>query len=406
MDVLRRRAIQLVVGMAAMLCTGAVYAWSVFVPALQEAFGWDASQTSLVFTFTILFLYIGSFLGGNLVRRLGVRTVIATGAVMLLVGLVGSSLAASHAHLVVTFGVITGMGCGFVYNMALSTVAKWFPDKSGFCSGALLLGFGMGGMVFGTLVGQLVTALGWSATFVTIGIPIAATSGLAAFVIRYPHEDEVTRLPEPEVRGGVREGGSFTTAQMLRNSQFWIFVVRVLLMVAAGLAIVGNAAPLATEVGASSGLAVLLASAISLANGLGRIIFGAIFDRVGRRFALVSDAAVFLGAIALLYRAGLTHSVPIMAASFMVLGLSYGGIASCNAAYILGTFGSDSYASNFGTFNLTNMLASPISQVIGRSMAVYLGSYTATFPILVGVAGASLVLSMLLKEQVAAPQKA
>lgn len=389
-----------------MLCTGAIYAWSVFVPALQAAFGWNASETSLVFTFTILFLYVGSFLGGNLVRRLGVRTIIAAGAVMLLAGFVGSSLTASHVHLVVTFGVLTGVGCGFVYNMLLSTVATWFPDRRGFCSGALLLGFGMGGMVFGTLVGQLVDALGWSAAFLAIGIPIAAISGLAALVIRYPHEDEAAQLPVAEDKGDIRETGSYTTVQMLRCSQFWIFVVRVLLMVAAGLAIVGNATPLATEVGASSGLAVLLASAISLANGLGRIIFGAIFDRMGIRFALVSDAVVFLGAIALLYRAGLTHSVPIMAASFMVLGLSYGGIASCNAAYILGTFGSDNYASNFGAFNLTNMFASPISQVIGGSMAVHLGSYTATFPTLIGVAGASLALSVLLKERVDAPRKA
>lgn len=198
MNVLARRTVQLIVGTMVMLCTGTIYAWSVFVPALQEAFGWNASQTSLVFTFTILFLNIGSFLGGNLVRRLGVRTVIAAGALMLLAGIAGSSFTSSHAFLVVTFGILTGTGCGFVYNMLLSTVAKWFPDKSGFCTGALLLGFGMGGMVFGTLVGQLVTTLGWSATFLAIGIPIAAISMLAAFVIRAPREDEMAQLPAPK----------------------------------------------------------------------------------------------------------------------------------------------------------------------------------------------------------------
>ena len=406
MNVLARRAVQLIVGTMVMLCTGAIYAWSVFVPALQEAFGWNASQTSLVFTFTILFLNIGSFLGGNLVRRLGVHTVIAVGAVLLLSGIAGSSFTTSQAYLVMTFGVLTGTGCGFVYNMLLSTVAKWFPDRSGFCSGALLLGFGMGGMVFGTLVGQLVSSLGWSATFLVIGIPIAAISGLAALVIRAPREEEETQLPAANGKGGVSEGVSFTTAQMLRSSQFWIFVARVLLMIAAGLAIVGNATPLATEVGAPSELAVLLASAISMTNGFGRIIFGVVSDRMGRRFTLAFDAAVFLGAIVLLYLAGLAHSVPIMAVSFLVLGLSYGGIASCNAAYILGTFGPANYASNFGAFNLANMFASPISQVIGGSMAVRLGSYTATFPILVGVTGTGLVLSLLLKERVDVPAKA
>ncbi len=312
----------------------------------------------------------------------------------------GSAFTTTHAFLVVTFGVLTGTGCGFVYNMLISTVSKWFPDKSGFCSGALLLGFGMGGMVFGTLVGQLVSTLGWSTTFMFIGIPIAVVSALAAFVIKAPTEDEFAQLPAAKGRGGTAGAPSFTTSQMLRSLQFWIFALRVLLMVAVGLAVIGNATPLATEVGAPAELAVLLASAISLANGLGRVVFGTIYDRLGKSVTLIFDAAVFLGSIALLYLAGLTHSVPVMAASFMVLGLAYGGVASCNAAYILGTFGPANYASNFGAFNIASMFASPVSQVIGGSLAVALGSYTATFPVLAIIAGVGLALSLLLKERV------
>lgn len=54
MDIQKQRNIQLAMGILVMLCTGSIYAWSVFVPSLQEAFGWNASQTSLVFNFPIL----------------------------------------------------------------------------------------------------------------------------------------------------------------------------------------------------------------------------------------------------------------------------------------------------------------------------------------------------------------
>lgn len=396
MDANKKRTTQLAMGIVAMLCAGAIYAWSVFVPTLQDAFGWDASQTSLVFTFTILFLNVGGFLAGQLVGRLGRRTIMVAGATLLLVGIAGSSFTSSHLSLVLTFGLITGLGCGFMYNTLLSTVSQWYPDKGGFCSGALLLGFGMGGMVFGTLVGSLLSSIGWSATFLAIGVPIAAVCGLAAFLVRAPHEDELAQLPHAE--GGVsgEEAVSYRTSQMIRTPQFWMFALRAILMVATGVAIVGNATPLALEFGASAGLAVLLASAISLANGLGRIVFGAIFDRIGRHATLVLDGAVFLGAIVLLWLAGLTHSVSIMAATFLVLGLAYGGIASCNAAFILGTFGQDDYASNFGAFNIATMLSSPVSQVIGGSLAARLGSYLATFPVLVGTAAIALVLAVLL----------
>lgn len=387
-------------GTFAMLVTGAFYAWSVFVPALQQEFGWNASQTSLVFTLTVLFFNVGSFVAGRLVGRIGVRATLMAGSALMFAGVSGSSLANSHAFMLMSFGAVCGTGVGFVYNMLLSTVAKWYPDKSGFCSGALLLGFGMSGMVFGTLVGQLVKSIGWRTTFLVMGIPIGLVALMASLFVRLPNEDELAELPQPERKGGAVQVRSFTTAQMLRSSQFWIFAVRVLLMVGIGLAVVGNATPMATELGASAELAVFLASVISLANGCGRILFGWVFDRIGKRGTLILDAAVYLGALVLLMFAGFTHAVPLMAVAFVVLGLAYGGIASCNAAYILGTFGPDDYASNFGAFNIASMLSSPISQLVGGTLAVALGSYAATFPVLVAIAGVGLLLSLLLKDEV------
>ena len=396
MDVEKTRLVELTTGIVAMLCAGAIYTWSVFGPTLQAEFGWNASQTSLVFTFTIFFLNVGGFLAGQLAGRLDRRTIMTVGAMLLLVGISGSSFTSSHLSLVVSFGLITGLGCGLMSNTLLSTVSQWYPDRGGFCSGALLLGFGTGGMVFGTLVGSLLDSIGWRATFLAIGIPIAAVCALAAFLIRAPRKEEVELLPTAGRETSNAATISYRTSQMVRTPQFWMFSLRSVLMVAVGVAIVGNAAPLALEFGASEGLAVLLASVISLANGLGRIVFGAVFDRLGRHTTLMLDGVLYLLAIAVLWLAGSTHSVPIIVVAVLVLGFAYGGIPSCNAAFILATFGQEDYASNFGAFNISCMFSSPVSQLIGGSLAARLGSYLATFPVLVGTASAALLLATLL----------
>lgn len=103
MDVEKTRLVELTMGIVAMLCVGAIYTWSVFVPTLQAAFGWNASQTSLVFTFTIFFLNVGGFLAGQLAGRLDRRTIMTVGAMLLLVGISGSSFMSSHLSLVVSF---------------------------------------------------------------------------------------------------------------------------------------------------------------------------------------------------------------------------------------------------------------------------------------------------------------
>ena len=52
--------------------------------------------------------------------------------------------------LYVGYGVLCGAGCGIAYNTVIATVNAWFPDRVGFSSGALMMGFGIGGLVLGT----------------------------------------------------------------------------------------------------------------------------------------------------------------------------------------------------------------------------------------------------------------
>ena len=52
----------------------------------------------------------------------------------------------------------------------MGTIVKWFPDKTGLCSGILLFGFGISSLIVGKVGARLIGTMGWRDTFMYFGI--------------------------------------------------------------------------------------------------------------------------------------------------------------------------------------------------------------------------------------------
>ena len=403
MTALQRRNLLIVVGFLGMLGVGAIYAWSVFVPELKAEFGWDDSQTSLVFTVTIIAFNIGCFLSGTLYGKLGPKPIMVFALALIIAGLVLSSMATSHLWMLLSFGVAFGGGGGILYNSLLGIVVRWFPEKSGFCSGALLLGFGLGAMVFGQVISFVSGFAGWRGAFVALAAIVGAGAALALFTVRAPQREELESLPVRASGSAAELGESLTTPQMLRNRQFWIYNVRAIVLIAGSLAVMGNAVPISLELGIAQNLAVLTSGLISVFNGASRLSMGIMFDKLGLRKTMWIDGALFVVSFVLLLLAVRLQSQAFVWAAYVILGLAFGGMASNHPVFVLNTFGSRNYSMNLGTFALINSLCSPVSQLLGGSLATALGSFGATFPYLVVAAALGFASTVLLNGNPARP---
>lgn len=127
---------------------------------------------------------------------------------------------------------------------------------------------------------------------------------------------------------------------------------------------------------------------------------GILFDRLGIRRTMMLDGALFVAAFSLLLAAASTGIVALVWAGFVVLGLAFGGLASNHPVFVLSTFGARNYSMNLGTFALVNSLCSPVSQLMGGSLAAFLGGYAATFPVLLGAAVAGFAMTFILAGRV------
>src|SRR5215210_7607116 len=120
------------------LALGAVYAWSVFNKPLQDQFGWSKAEAVLPFEVAIGTIFIGSLVGGRIQDRVGPRPVALGGVVLYSAGVMLASLVSSGGQLwllVVTYGVLGGIGLGAAYITPIAMLAKWFPDRRGLITG-------------------------------------------------------------------------------------------------------------------------------------------------------------------------------------------------------------------------------------------------------------------------------
>ena len=132
------------------LALGAVYAWSVFNKPLQDQFGWSKSEAVLPFEVVIGTIFIGSLIGGRIQDRRGPRPVALGGVVLYSVGVMLASLVSAPDQLwllVLTYGVMGGIGLGAAYITPIAMLAKWFPDRRGLITGIAVAGFGFGAVI-------------------------------------------------------------------------------------------------------------------------------------------------------------------------------------------------------------------------------------------------------------------
>jgi OFA family oxalate/formate antiporter-like MFS transporter len=302
--------------------------------------------------------------------------------------------------LYITYGVLAGLGIGIAYNVVIATVSAWFPDRKGLCSGCLMMGFGASALVLGNAADALFkSTLGWRSTYVILGGAICAVLLAAALLLKKP--DAQTELPQPKAAKSVGtenfERQDYTSVQMLRRASFWMAFVSISFLAAVGSSVISFAKDLALAVGSPEALAVSLVGVLSVCNGVGRIITGAVFDVIGRRKTMLCANVCTSCAAAVTLLAVSVGSLPLCIAGLCLTGISYGACPTITAAFTSSFFGMKYFSGNMALMTFTVMGGSLIATVSNKVLEVT-GGYTGAFVMLLSLTFAALVLNLLIRK--------
>ena len=389
------RWLYLVLGTAALLFAGVIYAWSILKAPLAAEFGWTPSALSLNFTLTMCCFCLGGMLGGFLNRRLGLRIACIISACLASAGfLISSGMQGSIGVLYLSYGLMAGLGIGIAYNCIISTVNAWFPDKKGLASGVLMMGFGASALVIGSAADAIINSpsLGWRSAFRIIGIALGVVLLLAALILKKAPE-----AAPAQKSNAAEKTADLTTAQMLRTVTFWKGMLVLIFLAAVGNTVISMAKDLALSVGLAAGAATTLVGVLSVCNGLGRVITGAVFDRFGRRKTMISANIMTICAAGITLLSILTGSAALGVAGLCLTGISYGTCPTISSAFTSEVFGTKYFPMNFAVMNCNLIPASFIATGASLINAAS-GGYAAAFILLLSLSVVALLLNFSIRQ--------
>src|SRR6202171_1576586 len=146
---------------------GAMLSLSVFLQPMSEAMGWSRTGISTAALVNWLCMGVGTFVWGALSDRIGTRTVVICGAIVLGVGMLTASQAASLLQFQILFGVLVGSATGSFYVPVTATTTRWFTRHRSLAVALVSAGISVGSAVMGPLARWMITPYdGGAARFV------------------------------------------------------------------------------------------------------------------------------------------------------------------------------------------------------------------------------------------------
>lgn len=391
----------LIISVFAMLFAGIIYAWSILKVPFAEDFGWNAEQLSLNFTLTMCSFCLGGLLGSFLSRKIGVKfagfvSAILAGSGMALTGFIAGG---NVIILYITYALMAGLGIGIAYNVIISTVSAWFPDKKGFCTGCLMMGFGASSLILGNLADILFkSSLNRRGTYILLGIALFVVLGFASLLLKRPDANTILPTAKKKTNDNSEEfeQQDYSTKDMLKRFSFWRAFVLLAFATAVGNSVISFARDLALSVGAKVALATTLVGILAVCNGLGRILTGALFDSLGRRKTMLIATILTIVAAGTTLLSVIIGSLTVCIIGLCLTGLSYGSCPTMVTAFVSNFYGQKHFATNFSIMNCNLICASFIATACSSLLSIF-GSYTAPFILLLALAVAALLLNLSIK---------
>ncbi len=355
---------------------GTIYTWSLFNAHLVTKFGWELNSVSITFSITSFALAFATLFAGKLQDRFGLRRLTATAGIVLGLGLILSSQANSLFMFYLLVGVIVGFADGTAYITSLSNLIKWFPNNKGLISGVSVGAYGTGSLIFKYINGGLIDSVGVSNTFMYWGLIVMGSIVIGSLLVR---EAPVQAAPAPAGSTTATVMSSpkdYTVKEMLRTKEAYLLFIIFFTACMCGLYLIGIVKDIGVQL---AGLDVQTAASavamIAIFNTAGRLILGALSDKMSRLKLVGASLAVTAAAMLTLSYATLNFGLFFTCVA--AIAFCFGGNITVFPAIVSDFFGLKNHSKNYGIV----YQGFGIGALSGSFIAVFLGGFKPTFVI-------------------------
>lgn len=355
-----RRILALVAGVFLNLAFGSLYAWSVFIAALEMDLKILRTDVSIVFSLAVVSFTVGNFISPMFFGRVPVWCLPIIATLSAVGGLAWAAMGTGYIPIIIGYGVFFGFGCGFAYNTSLQAAQRALPSKPGLANGVVISAFALGSVIAASILSDSIVDMGVRAAFWLLGLTVGASGIVATILITASGET----LPTQSYRASDR-------AHRRILSICWLgFFLSAL----AGIMAIGHAATIITHFGGGAEAAVFGVTLLAIGNALGRLGAGWLSDIISvRSVAGISHLTGSIGFVVVLANPTGDGAIVAMA----MAGLAYGIAASVYPSALSIFIGPDGHGRNVGIL----LTAWGAAGLIGPLVAGYFFDLTSDYRI-------------------------
>lgn len=351
------------------LSIGSVYAWSLFVESIANYINATQSSVQFAFSLAIFFLGMSAAFGGSIVEK-DIHKSSLISCICFCSGLLLTAFAIYIKSLLliyIGYGCLMGIGLGIGYITPIKTLMLWFKDQKGLATGIAVCAFGFASAIASPIITALLTNGNLPSCFIKLSLIYFLPMLIAHFLIKKPewYEENTTK-------------SNFNIKELLHNPQFILIWFVFFLNISAGLSLISTASNILKLSAISPMLISICISIMGIFNGIGRLIFSAISDRLKNRssiYILISLISFIVTIKAFVIPQ--TISIPII---LIIISACYGAGFSCLPSLLSDIFGMD----NISKIHGITLTAWAVAGLVGNQISsIVFGIYQSYIPLFV-----------------------
>ena len=280
-----------VTALTVLISMGVRSAPGVFLVSLERDTGWARADIAFAVSIGLLILGISGPVSGALIDRYGPRNLMLIGLFIVSVSMVLSYFITQEWHLVLLWGVLSGIGTGITGSVLGPTVAnRWFVARRSFVVGMFGAAASAGQLIFVPLLMSFVLTVGWRVSSVALGL-VALVCTVPVFLLMRNDPGDVGLRPygaspvyPPAVAPQSGRAGMGVMRQAVRSSEFWLLSATFFVCGATSNGLIGtHLIAHAADHGIGQGLAAGAVALMGMMNFVGTLTSGWLTDKYDPR---------------------------------------------------------------------------------------------------------------------------
>lgn len=368
---------------------GTIYTWSLFNQPIADKLGFDLSKVVVTFSITSFSLAFSTLFAGKLQEKIGIKNLTMLSGILLGFGLILTSMVSSLPMLYITAGVILGASDGIAYLSLLSNCIKWFPEKKGLISGISVGAYGIGSLIFKYINEYMIDSKGVSMAFLYWGIMAMILVVLGAQLVK--------DAPKVSTKNKfASENSEFSVVEMLKTKESYLLFIVFFTACMSGLYLIGIVKDVGVQLaGLTPAVAANAVAMVAIFNTAGRIILGALSDKIGRLKVVLYSLMITAISVTVLSFVHLNFG--IFFACVAGIAFCFGGCITVFPPIIGEFFGLNNQTNNYGII----YQGFGLGALSGTFIATLVGGFKPTFM----VVGVLCLISIIIIATIKVPEK-